>query len=62
MTEDAKKHKREYIADYQRRCYTNISFKFRTKEDKEVLDFLRAKKNKSGYIKNLIICDMSHGK
>jgi len=58
MTEEAKKRKKEYVADYQRRIYKNISFKFRIKEDRAVLNYLASLDNKSEYIKTLILDDM----
>ena len=56
-----KKRKQEYIGEYQRKFYSTISFKLRTVEDKEILDYLKGVHNKSEYIKQLIIKDM-HGR
>ena len=63
-TEEYKRRKQEYIGEYQRKFYTTISFKLRTVEDKEVLDYLRTVQNKSEYLKQLILADMGvkHGK
>lgn len=60
-TEEYKKRKQEYISEYQRKFYSTISFKLRTVEDKEILDYLNSIQNKSDYIKQLIIKDM-HGR
>ena len=54
MTEEYKKRKLAYNIKYQRETYTNISFKVRTKEDKNIIDFLKTVPNKSEFIKQLI--------
>ena len=53
-TPEYKARKREYIKRYQKETYTNVSFKFRTKEDKDILDILNSVPNKSEFIKSLI--------
>jgi len=58
MTEEAKKRKRDYVARYQRMTYTNISFKLRTKEDRDIIVFLNNAKNKSELLKRLIKNEM----
>ena len=54
MTEAYKKRKDAYIKAYQKRTYTSISFKFRTKDDKDVLDKLKSVPNKSDFLRTLI--------
>jgi len=46
--------KKEYIKEYQRKNYTNISFKVRTKEDQDIIDILNSVPSKSEFIKDLI--------
>ena len=58
-TAEYKKRKQEYIEEYQRKFYSTVSFKLRTVEDKEILDYLNGVQNKSEYIKQLIIKDMA---
>lgn len=53
-SEEYKARKAAYVKRYQRETYTNISFKVRTKEDKDILDILKAVPNKSQYLKQLI--------
>ena len=38
----------------QKQTYTNISFKVRTKDDKDILDILNSVPNKSEFLKALI--------
>lgn len=54
MTKEGKAKKQAYIVDYQRRVYTNISFKVRTIEDNDIIEILKNVSNKSEYIKKLI--------
>lgn len=53
-TEEYKARKMAYVKRYQRENYTNISFKVRTKEDKDILDILNSVPNKSEFLKALI--------
>lgn len=54
MTEGYKRRKEAYIKAYQKKTYTNVSFKFRTKDDKDILDKLKSVPNKSDFIRELI--------
>lgn len=58
MTEEYKKRKSEYIANYQRKTYRTVSLKFRIKEDGEILNHLDSKDSISTYIRSLIAADM----
>lgn len=53
-TQEYLKRKSEYVKKYQKENYTHISFKLRTKEDKDIIDFLNSLPNKSEFLKNLI--------
>lgn len=57
-TEGYIQRKKEYIAKYQKRTYSSVNFKLRTKEDADVLEALSKMPNKSEYIKNLIRKDL----
>lgn len=46
--------KQAYIKRYQKEHYTNVSFKFRTDRDKDILDTLNSVPNKSSFIIGLI--------
>ena len=59
MTEEYKKRKQAYIVKYQKENYTNVSFKLRTVEDKDIIEILNTVPNKSEYIKKLIRADRS---
>lgn len=54
MSEEAENRKKQYIREYQKNNYTNISFKVRTKEDRDILSILSMVPNKSEFIKQLI--------
>lgn len=43
-----------YIKEYQKKNYTNISFKVRTIEDKDIIDYLNSVPNKSVVIKEAL--------
>ena len=53
-TEEYKARKKAYVKRYQKETYTNISFKVRTKDDKDILDILNSVPNKSEFLKKLI--------
>lgn len=53
-TEEYKARKAAYVKRYQRENYTNVSFKVRTKEDKDILEILSSVPNKSEFLKSLI--------
>ena len=53
-SEEYKARKIAYVKRYQKENYTNISFKVRTKEDKDILDILSSVPNKSEFLKSLI--------
>ena len=53
-SEEYKARKIAYVKRYQKENYTNISFKVRTKEDKDILDILKSVPNKSEFLKSLI--------
>lgn len=53
-SEEYKARKAAYVKRYQRKTYTNISFKVRTVKDKDILDILNSVPNKSLFLKELI--------
>ena len=53
-SEEYKLRKANYILNYQRKQYVNISFKDRTERDKDVLETLANVPNKSKFIIGLI--------
>lgn len=53
-SEEYKLRKANYILNYQRKHYVNISFKVRTERDKDVLETLANVPNKSKFIIGLI--------
>lgn len=50
----ASQKKIDYIKSYQRKFYTNISFKVRIAEDKDIIDYLKSVPNKSVAIKKAL--------
>lgn len=53
-SEEYKARKSDYIKRYQKRNYTNVSFKLRVKEDGDIIAILNSVPNKSEFIKDLI--------
>ena len=53
-SEEYKARKLAYIKRYQRATYTNVSFKVRTKDDADIVAFLKSLPNKSDFLKKLI--------
>lgn len=53
-SEEYKLRKAEYIKRYNKKYYSNISFKVRTERDKDILETLANVPNKSEFIIGLI--------
>ena len=49
----------EYQKGYQYKHYTNFNIVMKKDEDRELIEHLKAKENKSAYIKELVRRDLS---
>lgn len=55
-------NKLAYIKKFNKENYTTICLKFNNEKEKDLLDIIRSKENKQGYIKDLIRNDASRAK